>query len=416
MSLRILFLAEHVPASPRAPGSPRLYDLMRGLHARGHSLALVCGASDRARWHEFLTDDGAGDFLDAAFPVFDEPRLAQPGRIRNLFSARPPFDFQWRANAFFENMRNALTRALSEFPCDVLHVDRLLMAQFIPDSWRGALVVDPHDAISLTETRKLSLAASHALSHALMRYQISKIKRYEAAMAARADAYVVNAQPDCDYLAAFLPGAKLHAIPNGVDTDFYHPAPDIVPGSQIVFTGSFTYAFNTDAMLYFHANVLSQIRRTFPALRLVIVGANPPPVLLELAARDALTAVTGFVQDIRPFVWESAAFISPLRGGTGMKNKLLNAMAMGKPIVATPTSADGLGITDGQEMLLAESDAAFANAVGRVLDEPALAKRLGDAGRAFVEREYGYPKLAARFEELYLGIIRKKPSASLTNL
>lgn len=405
MTLRILFLAPHVPASPRAAGSPRMFDLMRGLHARGHSLALVCGAAERARWEQFLDADGGADFLTAQFPLFDQPYRSPFGRMRNLLSSRPAFDTTYRAPAYHNAMRAMVERALVEFPCDLIHVDQLAMAQYIPDARRGALVVDPHDAISLTEARKLTLGRMNAAQRVLHRYQIAKIKRYEASIAARVDAYVVNAQTDLEYLAAFIPRTKLYAIPNDVDTGFFHPAHELATKPELVFTGSFYYAFNADAMLYFHAHILPRVRAVFPALRLQIVGAHPPPPLQALGARDALTTVTGFVDDVRPHVWQAAVYISPLRGGTGMKNKLLNAMAMGKAIVATTVSADGLGVRDGHELLLADGDAQFADAVIHVLNDARLAKRLGDTGRAFVEREYGYPKLAMRFEELYLRIV-----------
>lgn len=406
MSLRILFLVPHVPASPRAPGSPRPFALMRGLHARGHSLALVCGVEERARWEQFMGADGGAEFLAAQFPLFAKPQLSAHGRARNLLSSRPAFDMKYRAPAYHKQMRALVERARVEFPSDLIHVDQLAMAQYIPEAWRGALVVDPNDAISLTEARKLTLGRMNAAQRVLHRYQIAKIKRYEADIAARADAYVVNARPDLEYLAAFIPRAKLCAIPNDVDTVYFHPARETATKAELVFTGSFDYAFNADAMLYFHARILPRVRAVFPALRLQIVGANPPPALHALAACDALTTVTGLVDDVRPYVWQAAVYISPLRGGTGMKNKLLNAMAMGKAIVATPASADGLGARHEQELLLAEGDAEFADAVIRVLNDTVLAQRLGNTARAFVESEYSYPKLAMQFEELYLSIVR----------
>lgn len=409
--MRILILALDVPATPRAPGSPRVFDLLRGLQARGHSVALLCSMSHKERWEQFLQEDGADKLLDRTYPVFEMPHPEIVGRVRNLLSGNPPFHTRYRAPAFFSRMCAAVERALAEFQPDILHIDQLAMAQYLPDSWRGAVVLDPHDAISLTETRMLALkppSPKQSLMNAFMRYQISKIKNYEQRMAARADAYVVNAQPDRAYLETFIPREKLHAIPNGVDTDYYHPAPEIVPQREVVFTGNYTYSFNVDAALHFHSDILPRLRVPFPKLRFVVVGAYPPPSIQQLAVNDALTTVTGFVDDVRPYIWQGAVFVCPLRGGTGMKNKLLNAMALARPIVATPSSADGLGISDGEQMLLAVSDAQFAEMVIRVLNDTALANRLGAAGRAFVEREYGYLKLGARFEDLYASILEKQ--------
>lgn len=407
--MRVLILAADVPATPRAPGSPRVFDLLRGLKMRGHSVALVCSVRAPQRWQQFYEDEHGAQWLDAIYPVMAVPQLSFAGRVRNLASERPAFDTRSRAAAYFALMAEITAQAVTEFQCDVLQVDQLAMAQYVPAAFRRALVIDPHDAISLTEARKLSLDHSNApkriLARALMRYQIEKIKEYERAVATRADAYVVNAEPDRAYLETFIPREKLHAIPNGVDTDFYHPAPQVPPKHQVVFTGAYSYAFNVDAMLHFHANILPRLRAKFPELRLLVVGAQPPPELQRLAATDPLTTVTGFVDDVRPYVWESAVFVSPLRGGTGMKNKLLNAMAMGKPIVATPISADGLGVCNSDQMLLAQDDAEFAGKVECILNDVSLAERLGNAGRSFVEREFGYLKLAERFEALYLELV-----------
>jgi glycosyltransferase involved in cell wall biosynthesis len=408
--MHILIVAQETPAPPSLPGSPRVYHLLQSLRARGHALALVCGAHHRARWDEFLRQ-GGGD-ASALYPVRAAPQLRFLGRARNLVSPLPAFHTRYRAPAYFQTMRAEVARALAEFRPEILHADQLAMAQYVPAAWRGAFVLDPHDAISLTETRKLMLDSSRAprrvLARALMRYQIAKITNYERANAQRADAYVVNAEPDRAYLETFLPRAKLHAIPNAVDTKHFHPAREMEPKPQLVFTGAFSYAFNVDAMLYFHAHILPRVRARFPALRLVIVGAQPPPQVQHLAARDPLTTVTGFVDDVRPFVWESAVFISPLRGGTGMKNKLLNAMAMAKAIVATPSSAEGLGVRDGEQLLVAQDDAAFADQIARVLNDRALAQRLGNAGRAFVEQCYSVTNFGAQFEQLYLDVLRAR--------
>jgi glycosyltransferase involved in cell wall biosynthesis len=305
-------------------------------------------------------------------------------------------------------MREAVECTVKEFGPVVVQVDHLGTAQYVVDI-PVSLVVDAHDAISLTETRKLALDETgfqSAALHALMRYQIRKIRHYEEATARRASAYVVNAEPDREYLARYIPHEKLHVIPNGVDTDYYHPMPRARTECQLVFTGDYSYRFNADAMLYFHKYVLPRVREAMPTVTLKVVGANPPPELTALGKDDPLTTVTGFVEDVRPAIWESAVFICPLRGGTGMKNKLLISMALGKPIVATPSSADGLGVRDGEQMLLAKDDDEFADAVVRVLRDPALAARLGEMGRAHVTREFGYRRLAERFEQLYLRLAR----------
>lgn len=248
----------------------------------------------------------------------------------------------------------------------------------------------------------------------MIRHQIVKSKNYERALVARVNAYVVNAEPDLAYLADFLPAAKLHVIPNGVDTVYFHPSPETAVHPQLVFTGNLSYRFNADAVLYFHARVFPHVRAEFPDARFVVVGAHPSSEVTALAQQDRLTTVTGFVDDVRPYVWDESVFVCPLRGGTGLKNKLLNGMAMAKAIVATPLSADGLGVSDGEQLLLAADDTAFAEQIVRLLKDRALRQRLGAAGRAFVEQNYSVSSFGAQFEALYDKIMRM-PQQSKTN-
>lgn len=397
--MRVLLLTGSVPATPRAAGSPRSYHLIRGLAGRGHAVALVCVVADPARWDQFLKDDGAAQLLRTAYPLMRLPQPSLYGRIRTLVSTRPPFDTTWRDPRFHTDLRKLVFRAVDECKPDLMHVDQLSMAQYVPANWTGALVVDPHDAISLTESRMLALAPG-AAQWWLKRYQASKIKNYEKEVARHASAYVVNSAPDLDYLRTFIPGDKLACIPNGVDTDYYAPLSAMSDEPNLVFIGDLAYPFNEDAALYFHSEILPYVRAQVPNVRLTLVGASPPNVI-ALAHRDPLTTVTGRVPDVRPYLRDASIFVCPLRSGTGMKNKLLNALAMAKPIVATSVSVDGIGVRDGEHFLRADGKSEFADAVCHLLRDNAYARQLGEAGRAFVEREHSCERFVERYLELY---------------
>lgn len=399
--MRILVVTPEVPATARTPGSQHVYYLVRGLAARGHVVALVSGVRSEALWREFLNADRVAPSLAASYPVPNPGQLSLSGRVLNLLSPRPAFDTRTRAPRYYTQFCEAVASARAEFRPDIVHVDQLAALQYVDAATPGALVLNVNDAVSLAEIRKLELQDRPFPATALWRYQIAKIRNYERRAAARVGAYVVNAEPDRAYLAAFVDPARLRVIPLGVDTTYYSPAPDVTLRERLVFTGTFSYHFNTDAMLYFHANILPRLRARFPAIELAIVGADPPSELRALAARDPLTCVTGYVADTRPPIWESAVFISPLRGGTGVKNKLLIAMALGKAIVATPPSVAGIDVADGQELIVAGDDHAFAGAVERLLRDRARGEALGRAARALVEHVYSDALIAARFEELY---------------
>ena len=154
--------------------------------------------------------------------------------------------------------------------------------------------------------------------------------------------------------------------------------------------------------MHFCRDILPLIRRAAPATSLAVVGKDPPPVVRALASSHVL--VTGTVPDVRPWMQSAAVFVCPLRVGGGTRLKILEAQASGRAVVSTSLGCEGLAVTPGQDILVADEPAAFADAVLRCLRDPALRARLGAAGRALVERRYRWEAigadLAAFYEEL----------------
>jgi glycosyltransferase involved in cell wall biosynthesis len=187
-------------------------------------------------------------------------------------------------------------------------------------------------------------------------------------------------------------------VPNAVDVEHHrrqpgHPRPD---GDTLLFFGSLGYAPNLDGILHFLDRIWPAVLARRPATRLEIVGPGAPPALL--ARRSAQVELIGFVEDLRPRLAGAAAVIAPLRLGGGTRLKILEAMAMGRPVVSTSLGAEGLEVRDGEELLLADEPAEFAGAVVRLLEDPRLGERLGRAARARVEQRYSWRTAAERFE------------------
>jgi len=165
-----------------------------------------------------------------------------------------------------------------------------------------------------------------------------------------------------------------------------------------VFTGNFSWAPNVDAAQRFAAAIFPRIRREWAGAEFIIAGADPVPAVRALAAIPGVR-VTGTVPDLRPSIWSATVYVSPLRAGFGVKNKILEAMALGTPIVATSRSLSGLAdVVPGDHLLHADSDDEIAAAVQRLLREPALADRLAENARQLVEQRYTWTAVAARYE------------------
>jgi glycosyltransferase involved in cell wall biosynthesis len=224
-----------------------------------------------------------------------------------------------------------------------------------------------------------------------------KMRRFEARTCARAQLTLAVSEPDRALLARTSPGARVRAIPTGVDTAYFTPQPGRERPGELVFTGSMDWYPNEDGILHFAENTLPLIRRQVPRTAVTVVGRDPSPRLRAAAERAGLR-LTGTVEDVRPYVAESAVYVVPLRVGGGTRLKIFEALAMAKPVVSTTVGAEGLPLVPGRHFIQADEPTAFAGAVVSLLGDEPRRRALGGAGRELVEQRYAWPQVAREFE------------------
>jgi sugar transferase (PEP-CTERM/EpsH1 system associated) len=207
----------------------------------------------------------------------------------------------------------------------------------------------------------------------------------------------VVAEADRQSILKLLPGLDVCVINNGVDANYF--APDATPasGRSVVFEGSMKFAPNAEGAVHFCREILPLIREREPNVTVTIVGADPRPEVRALANESV--HVTGFVPDVRPYLAQASVFVCPLLSGAGIKNKILQAWAMEKPVVATPISCGGLVLDPGRNLIVAEGRREFADAVLRLFAEPKLREELGRAGRRTVLDHYAWSAKARQMEQ-----------------
>jgi glycosyltransferase involved in cell wall biosynthesis len=168
----------------------------------------------------------------------------------------------------------------------------------------------------------------------------------------------------------------------------------------MVFVGAFRHEPNVEAMMFFCRAVLPLVREEVPEAELCIVGSHPPPAVISLADSPGVH-VTGFVEDIRPFMAAASVYVVPLRLGVGIRGKILEAWGMAMPVVATTVACAGLRYRDGENILVADAPNMFADHVVRLLRDPALRERLGRGGRRVAEEHYSWEAAASQLDGLY---------------
>jgi sugar transferase (PEP-CTERM/EpsH1 system associated) len=196
--------------------------------------------------------------------------------------------------------------------------------------------------------------------------------------------------------------ASVEAMGNGVDAAYFAPAgdrPSPYPdaGTPIVFTGAMDYWPNVDAVTWFATHVLPKLRAARPHVRFYIVGRHPTPAVRALAGDGVV--ITGGVPDVRPWLQHAAVAVAPLRLARGIQNKILEAMAMGTPVIAATPCAEAIDAVPGAELLAAQSEDDWLDAVDALLDDPAAAAAMGRAGRARVLRSYGWSTRLSAIDE-----------------
>jgi glycosyltransferase involved in cell wall biosynthesis len=224
-----------------------------------------------------------------------------------------------------------------------------------------------------------------------------KVRRYEARTCARARLTLTVSDVDRTALASLAPGAAIAAIPTGVDIDYFAPDGTRETPASLVFTGSMDWYPNDDAVRHFMATVLPRIRAEIPDASLTVVGRRPAAGLREAAARAGV-AVTGTVDDVRPYVAAAAVYVVPIRIGGGTRLKIFEALAMGKAVVSTTIGAEGLPLVPGEHFLRADEPGEFADAVVSLIRNPSRRRALGRAGRRLVQERYAWSRIAREFE------------------
>jgi glycosyltransferase involved in cell wall biosynthesis len=302
-------------------------------------------------------------------------------------------------------LRPALRQELERFDPDVVHVTSGPLAALGADLRGHPAVMAALDAWHLN-TDADAMAAS-GVRRRLLRGEAKRVRAFESRAFRSFDTVVAVSDGDRDALLALDPSLRVAVIPNGVDTERFAPDPSVpMDPDRVAFTGVLDYAPNVTAAVHLARDVLPLARARRPAAHLVLVGRSPSDEVRALAALDAVRVV-GEVPEMRPWLTGSAVYVCPMRSGTGIKNKLLEAMACGVPCVASTLAVRGMRIERGRDVLVADSPRDLADAIVRVLDDQALAGALGAAGRRYVLAEHGWAAVARAYVEVYAAAIQR---------
>ncbi len=297
-------------------------------------------------------------------------------------------------------MRQEIAARVAQGRFDVLVCDFLAPAVNVPPGLNCRSVLFQHNVEAMIWKRHHEVQTNVAKKAYLYR-QWQKMNSFEAKKCLEFDSVVAVSREDRELMRQEYGVEQIYDVPTGVDTEYFRPSGRVKPQPKnLVFTGSMDWLPNEDAIRYFTAQIMPQIKHAVPGVTLTVVGRNPYPGLVELSKRDPAVVVTGRVEDVRPFMEEAAVYIVPLRIGGGTRLKIYEAMAMEKAIVSTSIGAEGLPVADGKEILLADTPESFAEAVVSLIRQESLAAEIGKQAAVKVREKFGWDTVAEDFTEI----------------
>ncbi len=392
--MRILFVTPYVPSRIRV----RPFHLIKALSAE-HEIslvALVCDEYERTLVAEIAE-------YCCSVELIELPRWqAYLHCLQALPSFMPLRVAYYRSTAFVQRIR----QVIREQRIEVVHgeliktvpaLQRVLAQESIP------VVYDAVDCISSYLAQQYS-TSYNLLKKAFIFTELQKMRYYEPHALSRFAHVTITSDYDRDYLVKMgLAAEGIQVVPNGVDASYFTPPLGPREADSLVFCAKMDYYPNTQGIVTFCQEILPRIWQSRPQVRLTIVGNNPPPVVQALAADERITVI-GYRPDIRPYLSKAAVAVAPLLVATGMQNKVLEALAMATPLVATPGSCRALSVQHSVHLLIAERDV-FADAILTLLTDQQQAQRLGMAGRQYVEEQYSWLSATHTLNTIYQSLI-----------
>jgi sugar transferase (PEP-CTERM/EpsH1 system associated) len=395
MSRHILFLAHRIPFPPDRGDKIRSWHLIEALSGLG-KVHLACFADDAAdAGHLPALRAALGDRLGEAYVEVRRTGRVAAG-LRALASGKPV------SLTLFDGsgLRGFVGRLLESGRISTVFGFSGQMAQFVPDGCAARFVMDLGDV----DSEKFAQYGTEGRGPMawVNRREAVRLAAFERATAARADVTTFVSEAEAALFRARTGLPNIRALSNGIDLDFFDPSAAFPPLDRserpvaplLLFTGQMDYAPNVDAVRWFAHEVMPRL----PEALFVIAGRNPTAEVRRLAGQ--WVQVTGAVDDMRSWLAAADVVVAPLRIARGIQNKVLEAMAMARPVVASPAAFEGIEAEPGRDLVVADGAGAMAEAVSRLLADPAEVGRLGRAGRACVERSYSWEARLAPLAEI----------------
>jgi glycosyltransferase involved in cell wall biosynthesis len=407
--MKLLFLSHEIPSPINSETLPLYYLIPLLSTLYGHDITIISFASQFARDEDLehlrevcsvenpIRIHKSAQKKLLSFTAVKNSILNLPKNLRlKLFVNLLDYYYDRRMDV-------AISQAIDKKNFDIIFSTRQ-MASYVVEA-ATPKIVQPFDAAH--EWHRQVFVKSRGLKKISYGVQYALTRLYEKRIYEKFDACLVVTQLDKALLESLNPRIQCRVIPNGVDVDYFSPGDRNEESACLIFVSSMHEPTAVAHVLDFYNEIFPLILRENPDVKLYLVGRDPSKEIISLSA-DPLVSVTGYVTDVRPYVAKSTVFIAPEVLGTGMKNKVLQAMSMGKAVVTTTTGARGIAVNNKEHLVIADNFNEFAREIVSLLNDQNLRHRLGENARRLMEVRYSWEIVTNTLNEVLLNVLRAR--------
>jgi glycosyltransferase involved in cell wall biosynthesis len=400
--MKILLITHLVPYPPKGGVTLRNYNLLKET-ATHHEIYMVTFYQRVHHKDDESLQEGIEEIrkLCHHLEVFRIPTdYSRLGWYRllffNLFSPTPYSAWRYAS----KKMTAAIKKLLGEQNFDLMEIGTIALGNFgrlAPDLPK---VLVHHNIESQLLFRRSKYLNNH-LAKLYTAYQARKLRRFERKIAATIDYHTTCSHLDRDLLLENIPSARVEVVPNGVDTDYFRATSDPPVPGRLIYVGGMTWFPNYDAMKYFIEDIWPLVKKELPDASLVHIGRQTSGEFEKITRKDPAIRFLGFLDDIRPEITRADVYIVPLRIGGGTRLKILDALSMSSAIVSTSIGCEGIEVTDGKDILIADDAASFARKIIELCRDGELREKIKKQARQTALEKYSWKIIAPILEDVY---------------
>lgn len=400
--MRILFISPYAPVPPTFGGALRIFHLLKNLSVN-HEVSLLTFGGEKEKT---LLENYFGNYIKdyhlvATTWAWQYKRLAQ---FYALFTPNSFFSLFSKS----DEMQNKLNELLEINTYDIIQMEFPIMANFKLNS-DAIKILDEHN-IEYDNFYGMFKYAKTPIRKLHYYREFKKTKEEEINICKKMDSINVVSKRDNNILDKEIPDIPKFIIPNGVDVKYFKPSRIDPEPNSLVFTGMMGYVPNNDGIQYFLDEIFPEIVKEVPEVKIYIVGNKPSKKLLQRASKNII--VTGYVFDVRPYIWRSNVYVVPLRMGGGTRLKVLEALSMKMPVITTSVGCEGIEVKNGESVLIEDHPKIFAKKTIELLNNHELKNKLIKNGYELIQSKYSWETITHNLEEVYQTLLFGKESSN----